>query len=495
MSIANVGAFVKGAATGHRDALDERRKEEDQQFQQEQRGRQKKEWATADAVQSQLAGIQRPGKYAEVGPSIDGMGPTRSGFEVSPQDYQRQVADVYASHGMLDKSVAAEDRSFTLGQQARTLREQDVNDAVLQAGRLRLTDPIGAMRVLTKASRGVVPGFDFEETVDPVTGATLVGYKNTRTGEWLEKPQPVNAETVQLAIDETFKWASTQNWAKSTELGIRKQDADTNAQYRKDSAENMREQRRLQEMGLQQQAAYQQGQLAISRMNAANAASRTGGSKQLPQEMVVQLNEAAAAVDNARTPQERQAAQQRYMNLYSNAATVMGKVLKPGEVKGSFSGVNSMETDPTRVRYEAVRQGIMGNKDLEPLQKMEQLRELDAAERFEVVQRQVPMLAPEERVPELRRLIQTGQFDREQIMKMGFTLSELRAADQGQRESASGAVAGTQPNTQPFPPLQQDAGARALSGIIRNMNTPAQAPVDVRNLKPQGTAPYGVKPW
>ena len=57
MSIANVGAFVKGAATGHRDAMDERRKEEDQQFQQEQRSRQKKEWATADAVQSQLAGI------------------------------------------------------------------------------------------------------------------------------------------------------------------------------------------------------------------------------------------------------------------------------------------------------------------------------------------------------------------------------------------------------------------------------------------------------
>lgn len=491
MSIANVGAFVKGAATGHRDAMDERRKEEDQQFQQEQRGRQKKEWATADAVQSQLAGIQRPGKYAEVGPSIDGMGPTRSGFEVSPQDYQRQVADVYARHGMLDKAAAAEDRGFTLGQQARTLREQDVNDAVLQAGRLRLTDPIGAMRVLTKASRGVVPGFDFEETVDPVTGATLVGYKNTRTGEWLEKPQPINAETVQRAIDETFKWASTQNWAKSTELGIHKQNADTNAQYRKDSAENMREQRRLQELGLKQQAAYQQGQLAIQRANAA----RTGSSRQLPQEMVVQLNEAAAAVDNARTPQERQAAQQRYMNLYSNAATAMGKVLKPGEVKGSFSGINGMETDPTKVRFEAVRQGILGNKDLEPAQKLQQLAELEAAENFAAVSRQVPMLAKEERVPELRRLMQTGMFDREQLMKLGFTLSEMRSAVQGQQESVSGAVAGTQPTPQPFPPLQQDAGARALSGIIRNLNTPAQAPVDVRNLKPQGTVPYGVKPW
>lgn len=138
MNIANIGAFAGGLQRGAVLAGEERRLEEDQQFQRERQQAWKDEQARQERIRQGIAGVARPG--AEVGrqpfvaEGIDGPENIPGLYNVkqqTEQDYLRQLADVYSGAGEVEGMLRLRNAGFEQGQRERALRQQGAADAAL----------------------------------------------------------------------------------------------------------------------------------------------------------------------------------------------------------------------------------------------------------------------------------------------------------------------------------------------------------------------------
>lgn len=142
MGIANFGSFAGGLMRGHLAATEEQRRQEDQAFQNEQRGVWRDDQARLKRVREGIAGIARPGaeeQYFERDPQaiLEGAeGPdmfrpaTRT---VTPDMYQERLAGLYSREGMPELAAGAEDRAYNLRQRVRTDRLNERTDRQLAA--------------------------------------------------------------------------------------------------------------------------------------------------------------------------------------------------------------------------------------------------------------------------------------------------------------------------------------------------------------------------
>lgn len=497
MSIANVGGFAQGLMRGHMYAEDERRKNEDAAFQQEQRARMRDDWGRQDRVRQGISSVQQPGVVRDPEAILNQDFTQTDAIPMrtqTQQGYYDDLSNVYAREGMLDQAEGVKDRAYNM-------KQRRIQEGVLGAQRLAaLGDLNGAVSTLADTYKEVPDKHDIVTQRGP-DGSLLTGI--TGPNGWAMPLQPVNKQVVDSMLGNAMKFMSTDMFTKMEDLGIKNRTVDAAQQNADTQAARWKweqEQPKLMQDGTGRIVAISSdGRRQLGTFGNARPILGAGGAgaRELPPTVVAELNSAAQAVDNARTPQERQAAQQRYMNLYSNAATLMGKVLKPGEVKGNFPGANGFDGDSAINDFNLVRQSVLANKDLDPEVKMQQLRQIDAQRSLYVLKNQIPALQPDERVPELRKLMASG-MPRETLQSLGFSLREMREAEQVKRESTNGATSGSQPESsgERFPGIsqQQSGTLSTLQGLVRQAGRPAEPRVNVQELK-AAPVPYGVKTW
>jgi hypothetical protein len=492
--IANFGSFASGLMQGHLAGEAERRREEaelrakeDQAFQLEQRGIWRDEQERAKRIRQGIAGIARPG--AEVGRTqfmaegIDGPEaiPGLSTIQrQSDADYYRQLGDVYTregdierAEGMRDRLFNLDQRNFQLGQQGRTLRQQSAADAALGRRAEMIRELQADMPAfLAKYS----PMFNADQIGGERYRGSQVAFASTPQGQVGYLVSPDGKSTMQFPVtqqslmdiingltDAELSATSPEAYAAAATRGIQRgqlaatgltaqaamRNADTNASYRAwmEGRPLVQTDGSGRVITLDPTGTRQLGVFGSPRPLPGSG----GAAKELPPKMVKELNEAAQAVEVAKTPQERQAAQQRYTNLYSIAATYMGKVLKPGEIKGNYPGTGS--GDPRIDALNAQEQQLLGKMTGDNYEATQAALTNIAGRRQAIkLQGQLQELGDnvEARVGLARDLIGRNATQ-EALQGLGFTPDEVRAARKPAplSQTPSGAKVGGSATSQP----------------------------------------------
>lgn len=462
MGIANFGSFAGGLMRGHLAATEEQRRQEDQAFQNEQRALFREEEGRKKRVREGIAGLARPGaeeQYFERDPQaiLEGAeGPdmfrpaTRT---VTPDMYQERLAGLYSREGMPELAAGAEDRAYNLRQRVRTDRlnertdrQMGAVDAALARRQQMITDYQRDPQAFISNYANL---FNSDQFGGPQhAGATValastpqgtmahyMGADGRHVGSKLLNPQTV-MEMINGLTDAELGSASPEMYGAAQtrgiqrgqlavqqgQLGVAQQNANTNEAHR---------------AWLQGRPTLTQdgsGRILVTD-NSGNLLRTLGAprpnpagstTRELPPAMVKELNEAAQAVDNAKTPQERQAAQQRYNNLYALAATQMGKVMKPGEVRGNYPG--SADADPEIAMLNTQEQQLLSKMTGDNYETTQQaLQNIRSQKSMVVLRRQITDLTPEERIPEANKLLKQGAAP-EVLQQLGFTPDEVRKA-------------------------------------------------------------------
>lgn len=495
MNIANIGAFAGGLQRGYLNAEEEARRQESQEFARQnqafardQMAAWRDEQARRERIRQGVAGIARPGSIGMTGADMEGA--PEPVMNKTEQTYLRELGNVYAREGDIDRAFLMGDRQyvlgqrafeegqrdFQLGQQRRTLGQQGAADRALSM-RAQMLQELDAD---PNAFVGkYAPMFNADRIGGPEHAGSMVSFANTPNGQvgFLIRPDgrvggqfPVTRDALMAIVngltDEALAGTSPEAFGaystraenrdfRNQTIGVQRltaeaamRNAQTNEQYRRDlinkpitGQDGLGRLVTLSPDGTRQLGVY----------GAARPAGGADAGRQLPPNVIKELNDAAQAVDSAKTPQERQAAQQRYNNLYSNAATLLGKVVPPREIKGAYAGGAEV------TQFDLMRQSIMGNKDLDPAGKMQQLAQVDKIQTATELAPQVAQLQPDERVPQLREMFQRGiaqRFSNEELMKtFGFTAVEIQAARKpaATAQTPSGASKGGTATREPAP--------------------------------------------
>lgn len=462
MGIANFGSFAGGLMRGHLAATEEQRRQEDQAFQNEQRALFREEEGRKKRVREGISGLARPGaeeQYFERDPQaiLEGAeGPdmfrpaTRA---VTPDMYQERLAGLYSREGMPELAAGAEDRAYNLRQRVRTDRLNERTDRQMSAVDAALTKRQQMITDYQKDPQAFISNyanlFNTDQFGGPQhAGATValastpqgtmahyMGADGQHVGSKLLNPQTV-MEVINGLTDAELGSASPEMYGAAMgrglqrdqlgvsrgQLGVAQRNAATNEAYRT----WMQGRPTLTQDGSGRIVVTDpQGNL-LRTLGAPRPSPVDRSPKELPPKMVQDLNEAAQAVDNAKTPQERQAAQQRYNNLYSIAATQMGKVMKPGEVRGNYPG--SADADPEIAMLNTQEQQLLGKMTGDNYETTQQaLQNIRSQKSMVVLRRQITDLTPEERIPEANKLLKQGAAP-EVLQQLGFTLEEVRKA-------------------------------------------------------------------
>lgn len=470
MGIANIGSFAGGLMRGHLASTEERRREEeesrrkaDQAYQEEQRTLFREEEGRKKRVREGISGLARPGteeQYFERDPQaiLEGAeGPdmfrpaTRT---ITPDMYQDRLAGLYSREGMPELAAGAEDRAYNLRQRVRTDRLNERTDRQLAASDATLgrkSTMLSDLRTLGVAGFMQKYGPDFNAnlfgnpryTDHTVAMASTpngpVGYMIDPKGQTLGS-MPINERTIMEFIDSLtdaeLSTVSPEMYGAAQTRGIQRgqlaAQQTTAAAAMRNAATNEADRAALRD----RPTLTQDGSGRILVTDNSGTLLRTLGSprpgpvdrspKELPPKMVQELNDAAQAVDNAKTPQERQAAQQRYNNLYSLAATQMGKVLKPGEVRGNYPG--SADQDPEIAMLNTREQQLLSKMTGDNYETTQTaLQNIRSQKSMVVLRRQITDLTPEERIPEANKLLKQGAAP-EVLQQLGFSLEEVRKA-------------------------------------------------------------------
>lgn len=489
--IANFGSFAGGLMQGHRAALDEQRREEDQAFQREnqqfqrdsqsflakQRAEAIEEMARQKRLREGIAGLARPG--AELGRTsymmegIDGPEVLPGAYTINRQTDQgflRGLADLYYREGMPEQAVGVEERMFNLGQRERTLGHQRSVDAALSRRAEMIRE---AQADPTAFMAKYAPQFNADAIGGPQYAGHTVALASTPKGQvaYMVDPSgknvgsvPINARTLTDFIDSLtdadLSAASPEMYGQVATRGIQRgqlgaqqmtaaaalQNAVTNEAYKT----GILGRPTLTPDGTGRILVTDpQGNLlrTLGNPRPVPGGGGGGGARQLPPAMVKELNEAAAAVDAAKTPAERMAAQQKYNNLYSIAATIMGKVLRPGEIKGNYAGTRDENPRVAALQQQASQlESKMTGDNFEATQAA--LAKIDQQIGIIRLGEQVKGLSAAERVPEASKLIQQGASP-EVLQGLGFSQDEVRAARKYRPPAQPSAATATNPTAKP----------------------------------------------
>lgn len=465
MQIASLGALASGLTRGHLAASEERRKEEDQAFSREQREQLRGQWQREEEQRRAFAGVRRPGSYdvqsyrgMTGGQDQDDLPRATERISVTPEDFARGMAGVAQDP---TQAIGFLNTAGTFGQQARLNRQQGLEDVALENYRTQVE------RLLNPATSGVAiqemlknPSFmrtlEREYNLDNIGGPAHAGVRGTFTpdGNFIAvsggaagaQPQliPIQQALAKLLADERdlrLSGVSPEAAARASTLGIQRGQlgaAQTTAQAAMLNAvaNNQYRQRLLNRPYVERDGSGRiivldptGTQLLGTYGNPTQLRGAGGGTRQLPPQMLAELNAAAQAVDAARTPQERLAAQQKYSNLYSLAATYMGRVVRPGEVRGNFPG--TADQNPALARLNAQREAVIANmgKGGNIEESRRALAEIAAEEQEINLREELAALGPDRgaRVQLARNLL--GQrAKQEMLVGLGFTDDEIREA-------------------------------------------------------------------
>lgn len=466
MQIASLGALASGLTRGHLAASEERRKEEDQAFSREQREQLRGQWQREEEQRRAFAGVRRPGSYdvqsyrgMTGGLDQEDLPRATERISVTPEDFARGMAGVAQDP---TQAIGFLNTAGTFGQQARLNRQQGLEDVALENYRTQVE------RLLNPATSGVAiqemlknPSFmrtlEREYNLDNIGGPAHAGIRGTFTpdGNFIAvsggaagaQPQliPVQQALAKLLADERdlrLSGVSPEAAARASTLGIQRGQlgaAQTTAQAAMLNAISNDAYRTgalgrpivVQDGSGRVIALDPTGTRVLGTYGDPRQAAGAGGAgtRQLPPQMLAELNAAAQAVDAARTPQERLAAQQKYNNLYSLAATYVGKLLRPGEVRGNFPG--TADQNPALARLNEKRAAILANlgKAGNIEESMRTLAGLEAEEQEINLRGELAALGTDRgaRVQLARNLL--GQRAKpEMLVGVGFTDDEIREA-------------------------------------------------------------------
>lgn len=485
MGIANFGSFAGGLMRGHLAATEEQRREqeearrkEDQAFQNEQRALFREEEGRKKRVREGIAGLARPGQ--ETGrtpymmPGLDGPEALPGAFNVARQTdegYQRGMADVFSREGMFDQAAAAEDRVQTLRDRARTNRLNERTDRQMSAVDAALTKRQQMITDYQKDPQAFISNyanlFNTDQFGGPQhAGATValastpqgtmahyMGADGRHVGSKLLNPQTV-MEMINNLTDAELGSASPEMYGAAQARGIQRgqlEVAQRNAASNEAYRTWLQGRPTLTQDGSGRILVTDNGGNLLRTLGAPRPSPADRSPKELPPAMVKELNDAAQAVDDAKTPQERQAAQQRYNNKVALAATYMGKVLKPGEVRGNYPG--SADADPEIAMLNTQAQQLLSKMTGDNYEATQAaLERIGKQKEFVVLRRQITELAPEERIPQAHQLLKQ-KAEPETLQRLGFTPEEIRKARRytPATQTPSGSKAGGSATDQPKP--------------------------------------------
>lgn len=479
MGIANIGSFAGGLMRGHLAATEEQRRQEDQAFQNEQRGIWREDQARLKRIREGIAGIARPGQ--EIGRSeyvmdgIDGPETLPGAYNVTRQTgegFQRGLADLYYREGAPELGAAAEDRIQTLSDRARTNRLNERTDrqtAAVDAALLKRADMLKELATDEDAFVAKYGDlFNRDEFGGPQHKGARLAFASTPQGKvgyyigadgTVGGQFPVNRqslmEIVNQLTDADLSAASPEQFSAAQARGIQRgqlsaqqttanaamRNAATNEAWRQfqesqprltpdgrgqvfvtDAKGNL-----LRTLGVRAQdpgmAALTRPTVRTATLNVPDPA--TGKSSKVPVNVVTQMGENSVPV--------------------VKAYTMDGKLITDNKLLEQLAGGENPNTpdDPRMATFQALRQNVVTNTTLDPVAKMEQLSQIDAQQSLYILQRDVPKLKPEERIPELRKLLKGG-VDRKILQGVGFSLAELREAAKPEplSQQKSGASAG-----------------------------------------------------
>jgi hypothetical protein len=527
MSIVNFGNFAGGLMRGHMAAQDERRKEEDQEFQKEQRKQWREEQERQKRIREGIAGVKRPGAETArtqfMAPGIDGDEAIPGAFNVTQQtdaDYYRQLGDVYAREGMVEQAEGMRDRLFNLGQrqyqtgqQNRTLTQQQAADAALARRATMIkelqTDMPG---FLTRYA----PMFNADQIGGDKFKGSQVAFASTPNGQtgYIISPDgkttsqfPVTQQSLMEIIngltDAELSAASPEQYSAAVARGIQREQAATGRITANAAQRNAETMERYRSDVVSKPTFMQDGSGRVLAMSSDGTRVLGTYGNPRPDSASAALNRpnvrtATINVPDPTTGKVSKVPINVVTQLGANnvpkvaAYTMDGKPITDNKLLSQLAaGDSALPDNPVKARYEAIRQSVLGNKNLDAMEINKQLAQIDQMENFDIIRMQVPNLKPEERVPELRKIV--GMFPPEKLRELGFTAVEITQAmkpaalaqpkaNAGFGGSATNSAAPANPTT------------NMLRDQVRGLTRPPQEPVDVRSLQPT-PVPYGVRPF
>jgi hypothetical protein len=485
--IANIGSFASGLMRGHLTATEEQRREEDQAFLKEQRGQTRDEWNRAEAIRRGIAALPQVGsqqtRRVKDPQAIMDTGDENQfmdeAYSYTPEMRQQALAGLYRQYGREDLAGGAEDRGYSLFKQGRERGQIERVDTALsnRAQHLKDLKELGLAGYAEKHGRS----FNGDLWGGPKFAGHTVSFASTPKGQMVYMHDPSGnvsgkmpyteasvLEFINSLTDAELSAASPEMYSQVATRGIQRGQlgaqqttaaaAMRNAQANEDYRNWMQGRPTYQQSGDGTILQFGPSGNLLGTFGRPRPLPGSGG-RQLSPDAVKELNVAAAAVDAAKTPQERLAAQQKFSNLYTIAMTSLGKVMKPGEVKGLYPG--TADQDPQLAALDTQAQQLLAKMTGDNYgATQDALKDIERQRSVVMLKRQISGLTPEERVPEASNLLKQGATP-EVLQQLGFTQEEVRAARKYRPAAQPGAATATNPTAKP--PKTGDTRVSSLS--------------------------------
>lgn len=433
MLIQNLGAFTAGLARGDLAASEEQRKREQQDFAREQQQAWREAQKREEAQRQAFAGVRRPGDY-EVqsyrgmtgGLDMEDMPRETERISVSDEDFARGLArasaDPSAALGFLNTAGQ-------LNQQARVLRANRDMDAALARYRASIDefrrDPEGFLtRNISLFNADKIGGPEFAgqrvalQRTPQGNQAIIIGPDNNVIGTMPITPQTVEDTLARLVSSELGsvspevffqnqgrRLQERQVGAAETTAAAAASRADTEGQYRRDLAGRPL----VQNDG--------SGRIVVLDPTGSRVIGTYGAPRPEP----------GAGMGAGRMPQLLGATQDGQL-IVMTPQGIRTQPMPPGVTAGDiFPRASGVRPKPG-TSFQAQREQLLARLTGDNFQQtQEALASIDAQESRFLLEQRLADLPPEERVPELRKLIAQGAT-LEALRSFGFTPRELREA-------------------------------------------------------------------
>lgn len=234
MSIAAIGAGMAGLVRGHQMAEEDKRKAEDQKFLNEQRGRQRQDWADADALKGALTSIRPAGTYEDVDPlaAAEGLEPSmlpKTRVTRTDADVMQDQARAFQKFGKVQEAAQMTGAARQTKREDRTDKLTGERDAVFrEAGEMWADLRAGDMNAF-RAKWG--ERFNADQIGGPQYAGYKVQFNPEGTKTYIMDPQgaivreaPWNPQTARSLVEEyldgRLSTLSAEDYQQTTARGL-----------------------------------------------------------------------------------------------------------------------------------------------------------------------------------------------------------------------------------------------------------------------------------